>query len=88
MNIFLSEFVRILGTVLYIAMLGRVILSWINVGPRNPISVIIYQITEPILQPIRRVMPKKLGMLDFSPMIAIVLITVVQRILSRVLVGG
>ena len=87
MNIFLSEFVRILGTVLYIAMLGRVILSWINVGPRNPISVIIYQITEPILQPIRRVMPK-LGMLDFSPMIAIVLITVVQRILSRVLVGG
>ena len=87
MNIFLSEFVRILGTVLYVAMLGRVILSWINLGARNPVSVIIYQVTEPILQPIRRVMPT-LGMLDFSPMIAIILITVVQRILSRVLAGG
>ena len=84
MNIFLSEFVRILGTVLYVAMLGRVILSWINLGPRNPVSVIIYQVTEPILQPIRRVMPK-FGMLDLSPMIAIVLITFVQRILYRVL---
>ncbi len=87
MNIFLSEFVRILGTVLYVAMLGRVILSWINLGPRNPVSVIIYQVTEPILQPIRRVMPK-FGMLDFSPMIAIVLITFVQRILYRVLAGS
>ncbi len=87
MNIFLSEFVRILGTVLYVAMLGRVILSWINLGPRNPVSVIIYQVTEPILQPIRRVMPK-FGMLDLSPMIAIVLITFVQRILYRVLAGS
>ena len=87
MNIFLSEFVRILGTVLYVAMLGRVILSWINLGPRNPVSVSIYQVTEPILQPIRRVMPK-FGMLDFSPMIAIVLITFVQRILYRVLAGS
>ena len=87
MNIFLSEFVRILGTVLYVAMLGRVILSWINLGPSNPVSVIIYQVTEPILQPIRRVMPK-FGMLDFSPMIAIVLITFVQRILYRVLAGS
>ena len=87
MNIFLSEFVRILGTALYVAMLGRVILSWINLGPRNPVSVIIYQVTEPILQPIRRVMPK-FGMLDFSPMIAIVLITFVQRILYRVLAGS
>ena len=79
MNIFLSEFVRILGTVLYVAMLGRVILSWINLGPRNPVSVIIYQVTEPMLQPIRRGMTK-FGMLDLSPMIAIVIITFVQRI--------
>ena len=80
------DFVNALGLVLYIAMIGRVVLSWINVGPSSPfypVAKIIYQITEPILAPIRRF--TTFGMLDLSPMIAIILITVVKRVLISAL---
>ena len=84
----IADFVNTLATVLWIAMIGRVISSWINVGPSNPlypIVAIIYQITEPILAPIRRY--TTFGMLDLSPMAALILITVVQRILLFTLQG-
>ena len=84
MNIYVIQFVNLLGTILWVAMLGRVIMSWINVSPSNPLYVIVFQLTEPILAPIRRVLPK-MGMMDLSPMIAILLITVVQRLLLRFL---
>ena len=83
MSDFLAFFVTTLANILYIALIGRVIMSWLNVGPTNPlypIANIVYQITEPILSPIRRFLPS-FGMLDLSPMVAIILIVVVQRVL-------
>ena len=65
------------------ALIGRVIISWLNIDRENPlypIAAIIYQITEPILAPIRSVLPS-FGMLDLSPMVAIILIIVVQRVI-------
>jgi YggT family protein len=53
---------------------GRVIISWVNADPYNPIVRFLYQATEPVLQPIRR----RLGIyggVDFSPII--LLLTVV-----------
>jgi YggT family protein len=47
----------------------RAILSWFpNIDPRNPLVDLLYQVTEPILSPIRSLMPRM--MIDFSPMIA------------------
>ena len=83
MSDFIITFVDVLARVLYIAMIARVITSWINVGPSNPlypIATIVHQITEPIVAPIRRILPK-FGMLDFSPMVALFLITIAQRII-------
>lgn len=77
MSDFIIQFISWLANILYLALIGRVILSWINVSPSNPISVIIHQVTEPILAPIRRLLPK-MGMLDLSPMIAIILITIIR----------
>ncbi len=65
------------------ALIGRVVISWINIdrsSPFYPIAAIIYQITEPVLAPIRSVLPS-FGMLDLSPMVAIILIVVVQRVI-------
>ena len=76
----LGTFINILFYVLWAAILGRVILSWINLSPGNPIVVLVYGITEPILAPIRRVLPS-MGMLDLSPMIALIVLMVIQRIL-------
>ena len=52
---------------------GRIVLSWFPVSPGGPvaqISGVLYAITEPVLGPIRRVMPS-MGMFDLSPMIVI-----------------
>ena len=84
MSEFVVFFANFLATILWISLIGRVVVSWLNIGPSSglyPIAALIYQITEPILAPIRRVLPS-FGMLDLSPMVAIILITIVQRIIK------
>ena len=83
---FFVRFVDVLSIVLHVAILGRVIISWLPISSENPIVVVLYQITEPILGPIRAVLPR-LGMLDFSPIVAILMIVVIQRVLAGLLSG-
>ena len=80
MTQYLGTFINILFYVLWAAILGRVIISWINLSPNNPIVVLLYGITEPILAPIRRVLPS-MGMLDLSPMVALIVMMILQRVL-------
>jgi YggT family protein len=82
----LIRFVEILGLFLYIALIARVVLSWIQLDPSNPIVTVVYQVTEPILAPIRRVLPRT-GMLDLSPMIAIILVTIIREVLRAILIN-
>ena len=64
--------------ILSVAIFIRIILSWVGMDPRNPVVIFLHDITEPILGPIRRFMPR-MGMLDLSPMVAIILLQVVGR---------
>lgn len=73
--------IEILCNVLIAAIFIRVIMSWFSPRPDNPIVVILYQITEPILGPLRRIIPR-MGMFDFAPMAAIFLLFMI-RILAR-----
>ena len=71
----------VLNTYLFI-IIARVILSWVNADPRNPIVHFIYVITEPFLYQIRRRLPFALQMgLDISPWIACLCIIFLQRFL-------
>lgn len=79
---FLASFVNILAWILYIALIARVVISWLNLSSENQAVAILYQITEPILAPIRRVLPS-FGSLDFSPVVALIAIGIVQRIVGR-----
>ena len=84
---FLITFIDILVTVFYIAILARVLLSWFPIGPDSalmPVVRVVYQITEPILGPIRRILPD-MGAIDLSPMIAIIVIIIVQWGVDRLL---
>ena len=88
MSSFLLFFVNTLVNILYVAMIGRVLISWLNIGPSSPffpIVNVLYQMTEPILAPIRRILPR-FGTLDLSPMVAIFLIILIQNLLRRVLI--
>ena len=78
-----AQLINAIGTFLYLVILARVILSWFpNVSYNNPIVQFVYAVTEPILSPIRRVLPK-MGMFDFTPMVAIIVIFIIQSILLQ-----
>lgn len=59
--------------------LGRVILSWVNPTPRNELLLMIFRVTEPVLAPIRRVIP--LRGIDLSPIVAWLLIQLITRLI-------
>ena len=83
------RFVEVLTTIFWIAILARVILSWIPIDQSSPfhaVVVFVHEITEPILGPIRKVLPN-FGFLDLSPMVALFLMILIQRILVSVLAG-
>jgi YggT family protein len=62
----------------------RIIFSWIGMDPQNPVAVFLHEITEPILAPIRQFMPR-MGMLDLSPMVAIILLSLIARFAARLI---
>lgn len=64
-----------------LVIIARVILSWVNADPYNPIVRFIYNITEPVLAPIRQLLPTERIGIDFSPFIVILLIQLIQRVL-------
>lgn len=57
------------------------ILSWFRPDPRNPVARILNAVVEPVLHPIRAILPST-GGLDFSPMIAVLILWFLQRLLT------
>jgi YggT family protein len=75
----------LLQVVLYVFVIlifVRVAFSWIGPNPRNRIFLISYQLTEPILGPVRRLLPQSMG-IDLSPMIVTFLIFMLINLLRR-----
>ena len=78
---------------IYLTILARIILTLVlsfmaNDPPPGLVSItqVLVQVTEPILAPIRRVLPN-FGTLDFSPMVAILLLALIQEIIRRALLS-
>ena len=76
--------VQLLFDLYIIVLLARVLLSWVQVDPRNPIVNLIRQLTEPLLAPIRRVLPQS-GGIDFSPMVAFVVVLIAEQVVLTLL---
>ena len=83
--VFIEAFINVLGWALTLAIFVRVILSWIP-NARLPFGLgeFVFGVSEPILGPIRRAMPF-FGGVDFSPLVALLLIQVASSVLLRVL---
>ena len=85
----LMAIAKILSIVLSIYMwviIIRAIISWVNPDPFNPIVRALYQITEPVLWRVRRILPLQFGGFDFSPIILILAIIFLQQFLVNSLV--
>ena len=78
--------VDVFFTLLSLAILARVLLSWIRISPYHPAVDFVYRITEPILAPLRRVLPP-VGMVVISPVIAIILLQIIQQVLVAIIRG-
>ena len=71
---FIINIIELLLQLFNLALLARIILSWFpNVDRRNPVIQFLFDITEPVLRPIREMLPSS-GMFDFSPMIVFLII--------------
>lgn len=82
MGNWLYYFIDTLFTVLVFAIIGRALLSWFRPSPGNRLVIILDEITEPILAPIRRLLPM-MGGLDLSPLIAIIALQFIRNLLLQ-----
>lgn len=83
--------VNVLFQLASLAILARVILSWlpmagVRIDPYHPLIRFLYQITDPILDPIRRF--TTFGTIDFSPIVALILLDVIRRVLVSLLISS
>lgn len=94
--LFLVSFIELIKLgiwIFIIALIVQALLSWINPGMhqmQNPMAAILNSLTAPVLRPIRRMLPRT-GMIDFSPMLAIMLLYILLIIVNglfRALLGG
>jgi YggT family protein len=63
----------------------RALISWVSPDPYNPIVRFLYRVTEPVLRPVRRILPIGGIGLDFSPLIVILVIILLRIFLVRIL---
>ena len=77
--IFFLKFVDILTNVLIVAILVRAVLSWFRVSRENPFVTVVFQVTEPVLAPLRRIVPT-FGAIDLTPLVAIFLLQMINSV--------
>lgn len=83
---FIEAFARIIDIGLTIYMwiiIIRAIISWVNPDPYNPIVRFLYNVTEPVLYQVRRLIPMRGIGIDFSPIIVILIIVFLQSFVVR-----
>jgi YggT family protein len=80
----LVNFVLLLTTILTLLILARVVISWVMPTGGGEVVAFVYSATEPILAPIRNLLPR-MGGFDLSPMIAILILQAIRQALTQVI---
>ena len=64
-------------------LLVRILITWIpNLDPHHPIVQMLFQVTEPVLEPARKLIPP-IGMIDISPIVVFIVLGILQDLLVR-----
>jgi len=82
----LIDLVVMASRVYTVLIIGRALLSWVSPDPRNPIVNLVVRLTEPVMGPVRNLLPTA-GGIDFSPIVVILGIQVLERILVQFLIN-
>jgi YggT family protein len=86
MQLMLITLINLLYYTLLVLVLARVVISFINVSPYHPLVQFVYQATEPIMAPVRRLLPS-MGGFDFSPIIVLIGAQLLRGILFTLIVS-
>jgi len=84
-NLYTAQFTIAFIQILTWAIIARSLLTWFPIDQGSPLYQILFKVTEPIIDPLRKVMPN-MGMIDLSPMAAIILLIVLQQLVVSVTV--
>ncbi|MEZ4659813.1 MAG: YggT family protein [Caldilineaceae bacterium] len=86
MGIIFGLLAQLVGLYTFV-LLARILISWIpNIDPYHPIVQLLYQVTEPVLDPARRIIPP-LGMIDISPIVVFIALGILQDVLRQLARG-
>lgn len=80
---FVFRFISIFFDILVFAIIARVLMSWLPSGGGR-LRMVLYDVTEPVLGPFRNIVPR-LGMIDISPIVAIIVLDIVKTIILQLL---
>jgi YggT family protein len=81
---FLQQLVYWIFTLYSLAFIARAFLSWFRVSYYHPVARFLIQVTEPLLAPLRRYIPPR-GGLDFTPMVALLILWLVEQLLQALI---
>ncbi len=82
----LAKVIDIILTAYLWIIVARALISWVNPDPGNKIVIFLYRVTEPVLGPIRRMIPRHSLPIDFSPLIVLLIIIFLQSFLVQTLI--
>ncbi len=82
MHPYVAQFTMTFLTILTWSIVARALISFLPIDQGSTIYQVLFRITEPVIDPIRRVLPST-GMLDLSPLAAILLLIVLQQMVVR-----
>jgi YggT family protein len=74
----LLTFVQFILIAVWLLVLGRVLMSWVDPQGRNPVSAQLISLTEPILAPVRRLLPRR-GAIDWSSFLVLIVLGFLWR---------
>ena len=79
----LVRVIDIIAEVFFWAVFARIMLTWVRIDIDPAITRLLHNFTEPVLMPIRNMMPKA-GMFDFSPIVGLLLVRLAAQLLTSV----
>jgi len=82
----LAKVVDIILTVYMWIIIFRAVVSWVDADPYNKIVIFLYRVTEPVLRPVRRIIPLRNIGIDFSPVVVILVILFLQYFLVETII--
>lgn len=82
----LAKIIDLALTIYIWIIIGRALISWVNPDPYNPIVTFLYRATEPVLAPVRRLIPIRGLGIDIAPIIVIMIIYFLQMFLVKTMI--